>query len=574
MLKILKNKKQLILLFVLILLIFAALFVVIKKRPLIFHNIKTINKIRLFNTEKVVGVYNCDTVPVFDTIGSFVHLRLSLNDNNSGIDNKVLSSVPTDKNILLTIEFRGNYLFYGNNDNVLEDIVNNEYDEKLQKIVQILKACERTIYVRFNPEMDVPVYKQPWQNNTKMYIEAYRKMVLELRTSNPMLRFVWGPAGFMGAEESYPGNDVVDAMSITLNSSYEKLYTRYSLNSSLKDQIHKKMHRLRFFHKPIFIIENTLHFGRHEVYSHINAETDSIAKYKQIAYDEKLWNIADSSKIDGKFVFGLYDPAQLLTSEASVGAEHVFVDFGQVQTGEFMKQIDEVFSRNHDVILTVEPWKDLSKQTDSNLMHTIVSGKYDSIIAKLFTGISNTRQTVYLRFAHEMEIPITRYLWQSSDPVEYIKAFRYFMTYPKTFPPNVKRVWGPAGDRASLDFYPGNDVVDYVSFAIYGIPDINITDPERQESFSTIFYRKAWRFRHIHKPFFITEFGVKGDEAYQTKWLEAAAVVLNENTQVVGINYFNMSDTPGAWGEIKAPDWSITKVSLQRFIDVLQRDNL
>jgi beta-mannanase len=111
--------------------------------------------------------------------------------------------------------------------------------------------------------------------------------------------------------------------------------------------------------------------------------------------------------------------------------------------------------------------------------------------------------------------------------------------------------------------------VDFVSVAIYGLPDKNITDPKKQESFSTIFYRKYWRVRLLNKPIFITEFGVKGPEEYQTNWLEAAAVVIRENQQIVGINYFNMSDTPKAWGEIKPPDWSITKKSFYAFIDKL-----
>jgi beta-mannanase len=79
--------------------------------------------------------------------------------------------------------------------------------------------------------------------------------------------------------------------------------------------------------------------------------------------------------------------------------------------------------------------------------------------------------------------------------------------------------------------------------------------------------------RFINKPIFITEFGVKGPEEYKAVWLEDAARILNKNPQVVGVNYFNMSDTPGVWGEIKEPDWSITPETLHRFLEVLERDN-
>lgn len=170
-----------------------------------------------------------------------------------------------------------------------------------------------------------------------------------------------------------------------------------------------------------------------------------------------------------------------------------------------------------------------------------------------------------------MEIPVDRYAWQKKDPIEYIKAFRYFMKFPGSEMDNIKRVWGPAGDRGSLEWWPGDDVVDYISISVYGLPDKNITDPEKQESFESIFNRKSRRMRFVNKPFFITEFGVKGDEDFQTKWLLNAAEILNKEPQIVGVCYFNMTDVPDAWGEIKPPEWSISKNTFHQFIEKLER---
>ena len=92
---------------------------------------------------------------------------------------------------------------------------------------------------------------------------------------------------------------------------------------------------------------------------------------------------------------------------------------------------------------------------------------------------------------NEMEIPITRYPWQSQNPVDYIHSFRYFMAFKNPFPANIKRVWGPAGDRGSIEWYPGNDVVDYMSIAIYGLPDKNITDPEKKRKITKIGFTES-----------------------------------------------------------------------------------
>lgn len=219
----------------------------------------------------------------------------------------------------------------------------------------------------------------------------------------------------------------------------------------------------------------------------------------------------------------------------------------------------------------MEPWRDTSKKVDVNTSKSIVNGRYDAEIKKLFHIFSTTKQEIYLRWMHEMEIPIHRYAWQSQDPVEYVNAFRYFMQFEGGPGKNVKRIWGPAGDRGSIDFWPGDDMVDYISIAIYGLPDKNITDPNKQEAFSTIFNRKFYRMRFSDKPLFITECGVKGPEDYQDKWLADAANTLKANKHVFGICYFNLYDNPKTWGHIKAPDWSITSRSMSKFLDNVKR---
>jgi beta-mannanase len=114
-------------------------------------------------------------------------------------------------------------------------------------------------------------------------------------------------------------------------------------------------------------------------------------------------------------------------------------------------------------------------------------------------------------------------------------------------------------------------VVDYISFAIYGLPDKNITDPTKQEAFGAIYTRKAWRMRFAPKPIFITEFGVKGPETYQRDWLLKASETINQSPDLIGINYFNSLDSPHAWGNIDAPNWSVSPETFHAFAAAIKR---
>lgn len=572
MLETTKKKRYLLFLFLASAVLLTGILAIKIKKPHLLQVNVIENKLLNRDNEKVVGVYYEGRPVPFDTTAGFTHLVITLNNNDDyDLNEQLLREVPINQNILLTLELWGDKHQFLIKNNPIDEIQVGLYDQKLQRIAQTLSEVDRNIFVRINPEMEVPANKYPWQSSG-LNIGAYRYLVFRLKEENPKLRFVWGPSGYMGAEEFYPGDDVVDAISVTLKSESERMYKRTPDYLDLKDEIHRKLHRLRFFHKPVILLGTPKANDRQMVTDLVNAEVDSIAKYRSIAYTDSLWVNAGAVKQNKKLIFGLYDPKQLLLSNPAVTLEHIFVDFGHIQSGEFKQSLEDIFSRDHDAIVTVEPWRNLSGIPDPFVLENIVAGKYDSTIQSVFADVSNKKHTVYLRFAHEMEIPITRYAWQSRDPITYIKAYRYFMNFSPSIASNVKRVWGPAGDRASLDFYPGDDVVDYVSFAIYGLPDKNITDPEKQLSFEKIFNMKVRRFSLINKPFFITEFGVKGPEDYQTKWLEEAAITLNNNQQTIGVNYFNMSDTPGAWGEMKAPDWSITPNSLNRFIEVLDRD--
>jgi hypothetical protein len=179
--------------------------------------------------EILLGISDRQITSPLDTTQSFTHFVLKINtDKSFRFKNSDLEKIAKAEKVLITFEFLGNKFFNNLNNNPYNHIINGLYDIKLQYINQTILIKNKNIYVRFMPEMEVPVYKFRWQNlSGKQFIESYRYLFVKLKNLNPDLKFIWGPAGFMGTEEYYPGKEVVDAISITLNSESEDFFIRY-----------------------------------------------------------------------------------------------------------------------------------------------------------------------------------------------------------------------------------------------------------------------------------------------------------------------------------------------------------
>ena len=496
------------------------------------------------------------------------HLTLDLNYHDSWSPSRSdLELLQGDRPLMVTVR-TWSWEANSYHDNPLNDVVEGHYDDLFRRFLSELPDGGAEVFIRFDPDVEVPVAQYPWQQYPRIFIGAFRRFA-ELRNEiAPAAKMVWAAAGYPGAMEYYPGNDVVDAASVTYGYQAERQLNAYPLPETPEADLYRRLHRLRFLRCPVYVVTEDRYTGDlpdlERVAEKLRSGPSGVYGFPPAGDPDRPRDF----RADNPFVFGLYDPQERLLGTPEVDAEHLFTDFTRIRDGRFDSLFRAAQDRGHATIVSFEPFYEPIEESDRDVLRRVISGAYDSELMQLFRTLRGARQPVWLRYAHEMEIPIERYPWQSQDPQDYIASWRYVMDHD-SLPASLRRIWGPAGDRGSLEWYPGDDYVDLISIAIYGLPDKNITDPEKQESFEAIFNRKMWRMRFVSKPVFITEFGVKGPEDYQTRWLEDAAQVLQGDGRVVGVNYFNMSDTPKAWGEIKPPDWSITQRTLERFTGLL-----
>lgn len=517
------------------------------------------------SVEPVLGTYDRSGKRSAKLPESIRHFAIQLGSSIDQQDMRAKLFSNPDEDVLITVESGG--------DHVLARVVDGDLDGMIKSLCEAFPKENKHIYLRWNPEMEVPVKRYSWQYQSPGdYVKAFQHFSRVCKKASPSLNIVWGPAGYPGTEEYWPGIEAVDMVSITLDSQSELAATIYPVEKDRVIDIRRKIHRVRFMDKPLFIL------GSERMKSDSNLRKQLAEAIRQTEKEAASIYVTFGKSVDvhqysdakSKPLVGVYDPKQLLLKSPAVGVEHIFTDLKSIQDGTFEKELTDIVQRGHEAIVSIEPWRDTKIRTDTtNVLLNTINGVYDLEFNEVFRVIADAKKTVYLRFAHEMEIPIHRYSWQSQDPVLYIKAFRYFMSLQKKGTTNVRKVWGPAGDRGAMEWWPGGDVVDYVSIAIYGLPDKNITEPTRQESFETIYNRKDARVRLTGKPLFVTEFGVKGPEDFQRKWMENAARMINEHHEIAGVCYFNLADNPKVWGDIPAPDWGISKATFDHFVQTL-----
>ncbi len=244
---------------------------------------------------------------------------------------------------------------------------------------------------------------------------------------------------------------------------------------------------------------------------------------------------------------GIFNPGDGNPRSAQRYIRHVFVDWNN--THELAKQILITLRGNNVPLVTLEP----RGEQDGNLLLTkIENGKYDSQLQEIATIVGATKQPVYIRFAHEMELA-NLYPWGAQEPGTYVAAYRHVVTFARSHNAgNVKWVWSPAGNDGAEAYYPGDDVVDVVGTTIlydrywYG---------DDEPAFSELAHNRDRLFM-FHKPVWIAEFGVGTyDIAYQQRLVKDAL----DNFKGAGYSalvYLNIPDS-----NIVGPDYHLQNLS-------------
>ncbi|ASJ70996.1 glycoside hydrolase family 26 protein [Granulosicoccus antarcticus] len=172
-------------------------------------------------------------------------------------------------------------------------------------------------------------------------------------------------------------------------------------------------------------------------------------------------------------------------------------------------------------MLSWEPWFNYS-QEDYPLLRDIAKGQHDAYITAFLQDAAKFGQPWFLRFAHEMEgssYPWTKAHDSRQSPSDYAAAFVHIAQLARKIAPLTVMVWSPnSGSKRALQYYPGDEWVDWVGSSLYNFPDAPQA-PDHKDKLT------GWvdMLRKLDKPGMIAEMGCSEHYTISKELVQAKA---------------------------------------------------
>ncbi|UOQ64929.1 hypothetical protein [Hymenobacter volaticus] len=139
--------------------------------------------------EPVIGIYTRNGNSSIEDANNFQHFAINITEQTSDeVIQQALASLSSTKSNLITIKTLGS-----NQENILQKFVDGNFDAKVKTICNSLTEAKQPVYLRWNPEMEVPVTLYPWQfQSSALYSEAFRRFAKLSKQLLPNAKVVWG----------------------------------------------------------------------------------------------------------------------------------------------------------------------------------------------------------------------------------------------------------------------------------------------------------------------------------------------------------------------------------------------
>lgn len=281
-------------------------------------------------------------------------------------------------------------------------------------------------------------------------------------------------------------------------------------------------------------------------------ETQHIENDVQVVITTTLATQIQNVAVPEGLLFGVYDPAGEHDNNSFLEMEQAYVswlDYPEVTHG----LANAILAKGRVPFISIEPypWEGTEFTTE-----WIVEGLYDPHITGHCSALDFPGQTVFVRWAHEMEIGA--FPWGLQDPDLMIAAFQRFSTLCREAAPNVQIVWSPAGHQNLSNYWPGSDYVDAIGLTALSNQLINGRETA-EGTFGDLFGGRYNLVVGYGKPVIISEFGAAGSPEYVETYFREAYSQFGDYPLLKAVILFNLHQQDEAWGEGIFPDFRVSQ---------------
>ena len=267
----------------------------------------------------------------------------------------------------------------------------------------------------------------------------------------------------------------------------------------------------------------------------------------------------------GKILLGAFDNESKESFQSIVSLEdslkttfpliHIYAAWGGKPEEKFpAAQVRDIIGLGSIPVITWEPWLNDFNDEDypnhqkpvdpnKNGMKDVASGVYDTYITKWAADAKKINKPIFLRLGHEMNDGY-RYPWgpQNNSVEDFIAAWQHTHDlFLKAGAKNLIWVWSPHPAYEFLDYYPGDDYVDYVGAGVLNYGSIAVWS--KWWTFKEIFGNYYDDLASFNKPIMITEFGSLAVGGNRAEWFADALDSLPQNYPLVkSILFFHFSE--------------------------------
>lgn len=283
-------------------------------------------------------------------------------------------------------------------------------------------------------------------------------------------------------------------------------------------------------------------------------------------------------------LFGLYTAqspfsyAEVDLVQADVGRQADIVGYFQSFLDPFRPDaIKDTWRRGQVPLLTWESQPQVGAVTPDMSDYSIpviLSGRYDELIRSYADGIRDLGLPVILRFDHEMNG--TWYPWSEvrgwdgssvngNRRGDYAAMWRHVHDIFEAEGANAYTVWLWSPNRVNripsqpspAEFYPGDDVVDWVGMSGYNRPGDEA--PSFEDTYGSTL--PLLRQSTSTKPIFLSEIGATEDGGHKPAWIVSLFQGLQANLDIIGFAWFSLTVSGRFEGKMETNDWRLNSTS-------------